>query len=113
MTPPKMLTRCGDEMEKSIEHELKLFQMMCHTFTARQHQEYSHQTMVKNATPPSSSFTQNNMQPSTSFITLWFQSNLHVMQPVFQPSASQPFTASLPLSGLSPYGHSKGKHAGY
>ena len=102
-----------DEMEKSREHELKLFQMMCHTFTNHQHQQYSHQTMVSNATPSSSSFTQDNMQPSTSFINQWFQSNLHVMQPVFQQSASQPFSASLPLSGHFPYDHNKGKHAGY
>ncbi len=70
-----------DEMEKSREHELKLFQMI----TARSqqpHQEYSHQTMTHNVPSLSSQFSQVNQQPSTAFINQGFHSNLQVLQPV-------------------------------
>ena len=91
-----------DEMEKSREHELKLFQM-CQTFTGRQQQEYSYQHMAQNATPLSTPFNQDNLQPSTAFINQGFQNSLHVLQPVFQPSgSSQSFSTSLSLSS----GHS-------
>ena len=103
-----------DEMEKSREHELKLFQMMCQTFTGRQQQEYSYQNMAQNATPLSTPFNQDNLQP-TAFINQGFQNSLHVLQPVFQPSGcSQSFPTSLPLSsGHSIYDPNKGKSAGY
>ena len=98
-TTKNVIDSLCDEMEKSREHKLKLFQMMCHTFTTHQHQAYSHQTMVQNATPPSFSFTQDNTQPSTSFINQGFQSNLHVMQPVFllSPTSLIAFIRTLSL----------------
>ena len=105
-----------DEMEKSREHELKLFQMMCQTFTTgHQQQEYSYQNMAQSATPLSAPFNQDNLQPSTAVINQGFQNSLHVLQPVFQPSgSSQSFSTSLPLSsGHSIYDPNKGKSAGY
>ena len=103
-----------DEMEKSREHELKLFQMMCQTFTGRQQQEYSYQNMAQSATPLLAPFNQDNLQP-TAFINQGLQNSLHVLQPVFQPSgSSQSFSTSLPLSsGHSIYDPNKGKSAGY
>lgn len=98
-----------EEMEKSREHEMKLFQMMCQTFSSHvqqnPRQEYVHQTItgVTEHAPHSfpSQFNQVQ-QPSTSFINQGFGNDFHVLQPVFQPSGTQPFSASLPLSSESP-----------
>ena len=103
-----------NEMEKSREHELKLFQMMCQTFTAGQRQEYPHQTVTQNGTPILSPFNQDSLQPSATFVNQGFQNSLHVLQPVFQPSGSQSFSTSLPLSGdHSVYDTNRGKSASY
>ena len=110
-TTKNVIDSMREEMKKSREHEMKLFQMMCQTFSSHvQHnprQEYVHQAMtgVTGHAPHSlpSQFNQVQ-QPSSSFVNQGFENDFHVLQPVFQPSGPQPFSASLSLSSGSQNG---------
>ena len=99
-TTKNVIDSIKEEMEKSRQHELKLFQMMCQTFAPPQPQP---QNVPQPSFPPQ--FIADD-QPSTSFVNHGFSDNMHTLQPVILPPGFHPFSASLPLSNQNQhFGH--------